>query len=66
MISFRSFGLSPQRNAIATSKRKSTEPMTAPVMSRPIRWLPTSDSPMITLASPHTTMPMPIWTSANP
>ena len=35
VISFRSFGLRPPRSAMATSRRNSTEPMTAPVMTKP-------------------------------
>ena len=35
VTSFRSFGLRPPRSAMATSRRKSTEPITAPVMIKP-------------------------------
>ena len=38
----------------------------APAMTKPSCCVPTSASPMITLARPHTTIPIPIWTSANP
>ena len=55
-----------QRSAIATSSRNRIEPITAPTSSRPICLDPTSDSPMMTLANPHTTMPIPICTSAKP
>ena len=51
---------------MATSRRNSTEPITAPVIVSPSVRAPTSASPIITLARPHTTMPIPICTSANP
>src|SRR5438445_167665 len=66
VISFRSFGFSPARRAVATSSRNRTEPITAPAMTSPICCVPTRASPMMTLASPHTTIPIPICTSAKP
>ena len=59
-------GVQTPAQAIATSKRNRIEPITAPTINSPTCREPTSDSPMITLANPHTTMPMPICTSANP
>ena len=66
VTSLRSFGLSPPLSAIATSRRKRTEPSTAPVMMNPSCRTPTSASPMMMLARPHTIIPIPICTSANP
>ena len=60
VISFRSFGFSPQRKAMATIRRNNTDPMTAPQIVNPKSLDPTSASPMITLASPQTTIPIPI------
>ena len=40
--------------------------VTAPVMMNPSWRVPTNASPMMTLASPQTTMPIPICTSAKP
>ena len=65
-MSFRAFGFKPPRNAMATSSRKSTDPMMAPVTMKPSWRVPTRASPMMMLARPQTTMPMPICTSANP
>ena len=56
----------PYRNAIATSRRNRTEPITAPVIISPSYWVPTKASPIMTLANPQTTMPIPICTSAKP
>ena len=52
VISLRSLGFKPRRNATATSKRKSTEPINAPTIVMPTRLEATSASPMMTLASP--------------
>ena len=57
VMSFRSFGFSPHRSAMATSSRNSTDPMTVPAMSSPTARVPTSASPMMTLARPRTTIP---------
>jgi len=66
VISLRSFGFSPHLRAIATSSRNSTDPITVPAISSHTARVPTSASPMMTLANPRTTMPTPIWTSAKP
>src|SRR5262249_36803098 len=55
VTSLRSLGSRPPRSASATIRRNSTEPMTAPMITNPRSRTPTSASPMITLASPHTT-----------
>ena len=66
VTSFRSLASSPMRIAIATSSRKSTAPITAPITASGIdRTVPTSVCPRITLARPSTITPMPICASAN-
>ena len=65
VISFRSFGFSPTQG----DRHQQPEQHRAHHRAddrEPELLEPTSASPMMTLASPHTTMPMPICTSAKP
>src|SRR3954447_5075957 len=66
VISFRSFGSSPQRSASATISRNRSDPRAEPAIDRPTPPAPTRAWPRMTLARPQTIMPMPIWMSANP
>ena len=66
VASLSAFGSRPARIAAATTSRKTTAPLTAPAIQRPTVRLPVSTSPIMSVATPMTAVPVPIWMLAKP